>query len=347
MQLLQVLHHEPAPPRKRDPSLPRDLETICLKAMAKTQARRYQSARDFAADLRRFLKGEPIQARRVSLGERAVKWGRRRPAAIALGAAVVLMLAAAAWVWQREANQLRNDEARRLDEETATKIRIEFYTSMVRRRGVLEGVGRLEETQAQRRYLSYKVYRRSGRVAKVEIVTGRGELSGKEIHSHLAIRHGRSAYIEDIRQPAGEPECRYEYKYNDRGHVTEETAADALGRILWVFHYTAHGETTSTGHFTDERGFPRPRAASGAAYVAIRRDSQGREREIRYLDRRGQPAPLSRMAATASAWSTMHAGCRSSRLSWTPRAVPSRAGTASPRCGRLSMTAARSGNGPT
>jgi hypothetical protein len=292
MQLHHVLHHEPAPPRRRDPGLPRDLETICLKAMAKAPARRYQTARDFAADLRRFLKGEPIRGRRVSLGERALKWGRRRPAAVALGAAAVLLLGAAAWIWQREADQRRRDEARRLAEAAATTARIELYANTVRRRGVLEGVGRLEEAQARRRYLTYKVYRRQGRVEKVEIVTGLGELSGKEIQSHLAIRHGRSAYIEDLRQPGGDPECRYEYKYNDRGQVAEEIASDAQGRILWVFHYTAHGETTSTGHFTDERGFPRPRAASGAAYVAISRTSEGWDRRIRYLDRRGRPAPI-------------------------------------------------------
>src|SRR5262249_11228403 len=82
------------------------------------------------------------------------------------------------------------------------------------------------------------------------------------------------------------------YKYNDQGQVTEEIASNATSRVLWVFHYTAHGQASSTGHFTDERGFPRPRAASGAAYVAIRRTPEGWDREIRYLDRRGRPAPI-------------------------------------------------------
>jgi tRNA A-37 threonylcarbamoyl transferase component Bud32 len=285
MQMHQVLHQDPLPPRRRDPSLPRDLETICLKAMAKAPAERYQSARDFAADLRRFLKGEPIQARRVSLLERAIKWSRRRPAATAAGAAALLLLAAAVWLWQQETESRPANEA-------ATQDRIEFYAGAARRWGVLEGVGRLDESQARRRYLSHKVYWHSGRVEKVEIVTGRGELSGTEIHSHLAIRHGRSAYIEDIREPAAEPECRYEYRYNDRGQVTEEIASNALGRVLWVFHYTAHGDTTSTGQFTDERGFPRPRAASGAAYVAITRTPEGWDRQMRYLDRGGRPAPI-------------------------------------------------------
>jgi hypothetical protein len=285
MQMHQVLHHEPTPPRKRDPSLPRDLETICLKAIAKEPVGRYQTARDLAADLRRFCNGEPIQARRVGIVERAVKWGRRRPATIVLGAAFVIVLAAGIWLWPREAPpQPADDEA--------AKTQIEFYAGAARRWGVLEGVGPIDDRQARKRYLSHKIYRRQGRVEKVEIVTGRGELSGTEHHSHLAIRHGRSAYIDDIRTPAGEPECRYEYRYNDRGQVTEETASNALGRVLWVFHYTAHGDRTSTGHFTDEHGFPRPRAASGAAYVAVTRTPEGWDRDIRYLDRRGRPAPI-------------------------------------------------------
>jgi hypothetical protein len=285
MQMHQVLHEEPTPPRRRDPTLPRDLETICLKAMAKAPADRYQTARDFGADLRRFLKGEPILARRVRLPERALKWLRRRPAAVAVCAAVLAVLAIGAWFWQRGWDTRPTDD-------TDPKTRIEFYAGAARRWGVLDGVGPLDESAARQRYLSHKIYRRAGRVEKVEIVTGRGELSGTEIHSHLAIRHGRSAYIEDIREPAGEPECRYEYRYDDRGQLTEEIASNALGRTLWVFHYTAHGEATSTGHFTDAQGFPRPRAASGAAYVAVSRTPEGWDREIRYLDRRGRPAPI-------------------------------------------------------
>jgi WD40 repeat protein len=78
--LEQVKTQEPVRPRNLQPHLPRDLETICLKCLEKDPRRRYVSAHELADDLRRMLTGEPIQARAVGLGERLVKWAKRRPA---------------------------------------------------------------------------------------------------------------------------------------------------------------------------------------------------------------------------------------------------------------------------
>jgi serine/threonine protein kinase/WD40 repeat protein len=80
----KITHAEPPRPRQLDRSIPRDLETIVLKAIAKEPGRRYQTAAEMADDLGRFLAGEPVRARRVGLWERAVKWGKRRPAVAAL-----------------------------------------------------------------------------------------------------------------------------------------------------------------------------------------------------------------------------------------------------------------------
>jgi tRNA A-37 threonylcarbamoyl transferase component Bud32 len=90
MLLLQVLQDEPRPPRSLNDKVPRDLETICLKAMAKTPSRRYASARELAEDLRRYLAGEPIRARPIGRVERLGRWCRRNPVAAGLLVAVTL-----------------------------------------------------------------------------------------------------------------------------------------------------------------------------------------------------------------------------------------------------------------
>src|SRR5262249_21314109 len=94
MILAQVQHDEPPWPRGLDRAVPRDLETVCLKALAKDPGRRYATAGALAEDLRRFLAGEPVRARPVGALERTWRWARRRPAAAGLLAAAGLALAA-------------------------------------------------------------------------------------------------------------------------------------------------------------------------------------------------------------------------------------------------------------
>ncbi len=80
LALLNVLNDEPVPPSRRSPKIPPDLETICLKCLAKDPNRRYASAEALAEDLRRFLSDEPVLARPVGRTEQMVKWVRRHPA---------------------------------------------------------------------------------------------------------------------------------------------------------------------------------------------------------------------------------------------------------------------------
>src|SRR5262249_8325476 len=83
----------PARPPQVDRQIPRDLETIVLKAMAKEPAARYATAAALAEDLRRYLEGEPVRARRISRAESGWKWARRRPAIAALGGLLVFVAA--------------------------------------------------------------------------------------------------------------------------------------------------------------------------------------------------------------------------------------------------------------
>jgi WD40 repeat protein/serine/threonine protein kinase len=91
----QVIYDPPPPPRKSDPRIPRDLETIVLKAIAKEPGERYATAAALAADLENYLADKPIAARRSSLPERTWRWCRRNPSAaglLATSAVAVLAL---------------------------------------------------------------------------------------------------------------------------------------------------------------------------------------------------------------------------------------------------------------
>jgi WD40 repeat protein len=98
--LVHVLHREPIPPSRLRPQLPRDLDIICLKCLQKDPQHRYRSAETLAEDLRRWLQGEPIQARPVGRMERGWRWARRNPVVALAGLAVVgslLVGTAIAW----------------------------------------------------------------------------------------------------------------------------------------------------------------------------------------------------------------------------------------------------------
>jgi serine/threonine protein kinase len=90
--LLDVLNRDPQPPRAVDRKIPAELETILLKSLGKNPADRYASAQELADDLHRFLRDEPIRAKRPSLLERVRKWLRRHPAMIAAALLAMLLL---------------------------------------------------------------------------------------------------------------------------------------------------------------------------------------------------------------------------------------------------------------
>jgi WD40 repeat protein len=130
--LLQVVNEEPVPPRRLQPKLPIDLETVCLKCLRKEPAARYASAAELAEDLRRFRAGEPVKARPVGRLARGLRWVRRYPAAAtAYGLATLVLVlgglgGGAAWLWHRSeqareqlAGEKQRSEAARQEAEAA------------------------------------------------------------------------------------------------------------------------------------------------------------------------------------------------------------------------------------
>jgi eukaryotic-like serine/threonine-protein kinase len=116
--VLQVISDEPVPPRRLNPSVRLDLETIALKCLRKNPSRRYKSAQELADDLSRWLRGQPITARPIWLRERVIKWVRRRPAvAVSLVAGVLALFAVIGIAFQSKvaSNERFLAESRRFD----------------------------------------------------------------------------------------------------------------------------------------------------------------------------------------------------------------------------------------
>jgi serine/threonine-protein kinase len=113
--IMQVLQDEPIAPRQMQPKVPIDLETICLKAIQKDPEKRYPSCSALAADLGRFLRNEPIQARPVSKWEQALRWYKRNPVIGNLSAAIAASLLAIAGIssWSALSLQKKNQDLAR------------------------------------------------------------------------------------------------------------------------------------------------------------------------------------------------------------------------------------------
>jgi WD40 repeat protein/serine/threonine protein kinase len=117
--LRQVAEDEPVPPRRLQPTCPRDLETICLKCLQKAPASRYPSAAALADDLGRFLRDEPITARPVGRIERLRSWCRRHPAQASAASLLIASLLLCVlggivlWRWQLEQTNRKNAEEAR------------------------------------------------------------------------------------------------------------------------------------------------------------------------------------------------------------------------------------------
>lgn len=123
--VIMVRSAEPVAPSRLRGTVPRDLETICLKALEKDPKRRYATAAELAEDLEHFVADEPIRARPVGTAERLYKWARRRPAQAGLVAvslaAVIVVIGLFLWSYVRIDRAL--DEARQQQQRAERRSR--------------------------------------------------------------------------------------------------------------------------------------------------------------------------------------------------------------------------------
>jgi tetratricopeptide (TPR) repeat protein/tRNA A-37 threonylcarbamoyl transferase component Bud32 len=216
--VVQVRHEDPTPPRRLQPTVPRDLETICLKCLRKEAGRRYATAQDLADDLRRFQAGEPVRARPVGTGERVVVWCRRKPGVAVLLAALVLVFVAGScgvlWQWQRArrnaaaaeqhaADYRRERDKARQEEDKARqeKDRAERHLQVIRHQ-----VDRLQQ-------LGHKLLRQPGRYGTGQDVLKEAlafyrELLPKEGNDPRLRREAANLFrqVADIHQHIGQAE---------------------------------------------------------------------------------------------------------------------------------------------
>jgi serine/threonine protein kinase/WD40 repeat protein/tetratricopeptide (TPR) repeat protein len=148
----QVTTEEPPPPRRLNPAVPRDLETIVLKAISRDPGHRYASAGELAGDLRRYLDDRPIQARRVSATERFVRWCRRNPLVAGLGGLIFLLLlgmvgvaAYAAWQSGQNAQRERDLAKKALESQKDAEKAQQDAESLLGQQYVHNGVRHLEQ----------------------------------------------------------------------------------------------------------------------------------------------------------------------------------------------------------
>jgi serine/threonine protein kinase/tetratricopeptide (TPR) repeat protein len=130
--LRRIAFEEPSGLREHNPALPRELETIVLKAMSKEAEGRYPTAQELAEDLQRFLEHKPIRARRPSLMERAAKWARRHTAVVASGLMLLVLSVigfalATLLIWREQGRTQRAYQAEAQLRQKARKAVDEMY----------------------------------------------------------------------------------------------------------------------------------------------------------------------------------------------------------------------------
>jgi WD40 repeat protein/tRNA A-37 threonylcarbamoyl transferase component Bud32 len=186
--LFNAIHTEPPAPRSLNPWVPADLETICLKALAKRPGERYADGRLLADDLRRWLEGEPIQARRLNVAERAWRWCRRNPALAVVSASAVGLLLLVALISAFSAVRLAAVAAR----ETRAKEEAERNREEAER-NQQEAARQAEEAKAQKARADEQTTEAQKRAREAEAQRARADEQADHARRRLYVANLRAA----------------------------------------------------------------------------------------------------------------------------------------------------------
>jgi hypothetical protein len=278
MLLDQVLHDDPPRPRRIKRSIPRDLETICLKCLEKDPQRRYGTAAEVAADLRRFLDDAPIHARPVSRIERTWRYARRRPAAVGAAVLAVLLLAGCGIGVELWRQKNAADLAARALAESQVE-RVAYYAQFSRRRGEPVGVGALTRDEAYVLPYAYRFISRGRKVERVELVNG-FDLKDEQLCFSMLL--GLPREFTDAHR-----EAIHRFERDDQGRVVKEAVFDTAGQSLWSLEFG----WPDAAVFIDRRIEKGVLFDGSRLQLKLTWNAAGWLHEIRCVDDQGQPTP--------------------------------------------------------
>lgn len=277
---VRVLTEDPVSPAWHRPDIPRDLETICLKCLAKEPRARYTTAADFADDLQRFLDDESISARSPNTVVRSVKWMRRHPWKVVTGALLLLLVIAA--VMQLSYWFLYS------------RVRTEYAAALKIVNGRMEPDKHLTADEAGRREVSFRLTRKGlrGPITRVEVVNPRGHPAAvREVLDYDVLRNWLEGLVGlQKREDRARETTTIEFIETGGGGV-EWVAYDRNQNINWRMLF----EPASAGgkgqmvraRVVDLRGYD---IGQWPSRVEFQRDALGRDLSGRFFNSSGQPA---------------------------------------------------------